>query len=90
MIRRLLYDILLFLLPFALYGLYWRIAGRERADAHLKSHPWTLLFISGLLLVVASFVIWGLTEGESPKGVYVPPHLENGQVVPGHVVPAPP
>ena len=89
MIRQIFFDLLLFLLPFALYGLYWRIAGREKEDAHLKSHPWTLLFISGLLLVAASLIIWGLTEGEPADGVYVPPHLENGRVVPGRIEPAP-
>ena len=86
MIRRIVYDLLLFLLPFALYGLYWRVSGAERGA---RSHPWTLLFIAGLLLVIASFVLWGLTDGESRDGIYVPPHVVNGEVVPGHVEPSP-
>ena len=36
-------------------------------------------------VLVASFLIWGLTEGEPTSGVYVAPHLEHGKVVPGHV-----
>jgi hypothetical protein len=41
--------------------------------------------IAGLALVVVSFIYTGFTEGESVKGVYVPPHTVNGYIVPGHV-----
>ena len=84
MIRRFLYEALLFFLPFALYAAYLRLAKQDESDAQRK-HPWTFLFASGLVLVAASFVIWGVTEGSGQQGVYVPPHVENGQVVPGHV-----
>ena len=89
MIRRLFFEALLFLLPFALYGAYWRLAKRdENAPAH--AHPWTILFASGLVLVAASFLIWGITEGAGEQGIYVAPHVENGRVVPGHVEPGAP
>ena len=84
MIRRFLYEALLFLLPFALYAVYLRLAERDQS-ASVRKHPWTFLFASGLVLVAASFVIWGVTEGSGQQGVYVPPHVENGRVVPGHV-----
>jgi phosphoglycerol transferase MdoB-like AlkP superfamily enzyme len=84
MIRRVLYEVLLFLLPFALYGVYLRISKRGE-DAPARAHPWSVLFVSGLVLVAASFVIWGVTEGSGQQGVYVPPHVEDGRVVPGHV-----
>jgi heme/copper-type cytochrome/quinol oxidase subunit 3 len=89
MIRRLLYETLLFLLPFALYAVYLRLSKREE-DAPRPKHPWTILFASGLALVAASFLIWGITEGAGEQGVYVPPHVENGRVVPGHVEPGAP
>jgi hypothetical protein len=41
--------------------------------------------IAGLALVAASFVYLGLTEGDSTTGKYVPAHVVNGKVVPGHV-----
>jgi hypothetical protein len=88
MTGRLVYEILLFLLPFALYGIYWRLSGRDRADAAKRRHPWALLFIAGLLLVIASFVWWALSAGEPREGVYVPPHVEDGRIVPGRVEPA--
>jgi len=89
MIRRLLIDLFLFLLPFALYGLYWRFIGKAAAKDEAKAHPWILLTASGLVLVILSFVWWALTEGASPEGVYVPAHVEDGVVVPGQFVPAP-
>ena len=87
MIRRILYEVILFLLPFALYGIYWRYIGRLSATAPKRAHPWTILFAAGLMLVAASFVWWALTSGEPAGGVYVPPRVEDGVIVPGHVEP---
>lgn len=86
MISRLLFDLLLFLLPFALYAAYLRVRDADE-EARSKKHPWTALFISGLVLVAASFVFWGLFENANQRGVYVPPHLEDGRLVPGRVIP---
>ena len=87
MIRRILFDVLLFLLPFAIYGLYWRFS--PNPGTRTAAHPWSYLLISGLMLVAASFVVWGIAEGSGQQGIYVPAHLENGHVVPGHVETAP-
>jgi hypothetical protein len=84
MIRILLLRALLFATPFAIYGIYLallRLGGRGTAG----SAPWTMLFVAGLSLVAASFIYVGLTEGQPTSGLYVPPHMEHGQVVPGHV-----
>jgi hypothetical protein len=80
-IRTTIIRLCLFALPFVAYALYLLLQGRTDGP---RSHPWTPLVIAGLLLVAASFLIWGLTEGE-PVGVYVAPHLEHGKVVPGRV-----
>lgn len=87
MIRRVAFDVLLFLLPFVLYGLYWRFSAR--AGERSATHPWNYLLISGLALVAVSFVFWGVTEGAGQQGVYVPAHVENGRVIPGQVETAP-
>jgi hypothetical protein len=86
MISRIFFDLLLFLLPFALYAAYLRLRQHDE-EAGSKQHPWTALFISGLLLVVASFVFWGLFENANQRGVYLPPHLEDGRLIPGRVIP---
>jgi hypothetical protein len=85
-ISRIFFDGLLFLLPFALYAVYLRLREHDE-EAAARQHPWTALFISGLVLVAASFVFWGVFENANQKGVYVPPHLEDGRLVPGRVVP---
>lgn len=84
MTRELLERSLLFIVPFVIYGIYL-ITLRMRAATPTHRHPWAGLLIAGLVLVVASFIYTGLTEGESVKGVYVPPHMEHGHIVPGHV-----
>ena len=88
MIRRIVFEFLLFLLPFALYAAYLKLARQDEEEkAAQRAHPWTILFVSGLVLVAASFLIWGFEDGAGRQGVYVPPHVENGRVVPGQVVP---
>jgi hypothetical protein len=84
MIRILALRALLFAVPFAIYGMYLLVS-RARSIVPTHDTPWTVLFVSGLALVVASFVYVGLTEGESTQGRYVPPHVVNGKIVPGHV-----
>jgi hypothetical protein len=83
MIVRIFWEFLLFLLPFALYFLYTRMARRDEEGKLGHAHPWVWLFIAGLVLAIAGLVFVGLTNSEN-AGVYVPAHTENGRVVPGH------
>ncbi len=85
MTRELLERIALFVVPFAIYGGYLLLVRVRSGGPPQHNHPWTAIFIAGLLLVVASFIYTGLTEGETTKGVYVPPQVVNGKIVPGHV-----
>ena len=72
----------LFFVPFVLYFGFLVLSRRLPREERM---PWTVLVISGLALVAASFIWLGLTEGESVQGVYVAPHVVNGKIVPGHV-----
>lgn len=87
MTRILASRVFLFLLPFAVYYGFFLLSrrkpGREIAQ-------WLWLSIAGLILVAASFVWLGLTQGDTTAGRYVPPHMENGKIVPGHVEKTPP
>lgn len=83
MTRILLERALLFAVPFASYGLYVLLILRQRPTT--PPTPWAMLFIAGLSLVVISFLYLGFTEGETTKGVYVPPRVVNGRIVAGHV-----
>jgi len=82
MIRRVLEELLIFLSPFLLYALYLAIRGR-RPDhgVHWNGQAFRLT-LAGIVLVILSLVATGLFS-ERHRGGYVPPHLENGQVVPG-------
>ena len=82
MIRRVLEELLIFLSPFLLYALYLAIRVR-RPDhgVHWDGQAFRLT-LAGVVLVILSLVATGLFS-ERHRGGYVPPHLENGQVVPG-------
>lgn len=85
MVARFLVHVLPALLPFALYGLYlWHVkrAGRDGPE----TTPWFWLSAAGLVLMIASFLVYGLFF-EEEIGQYVPARLEDGRVVPGQVMP---
>jgi hypothetical protein len=88
MTRIVLERLLLFVVPFLLYGAYLLLLKMRPPTATSQNTPWTMLFIAGLSLFALSFLIWGITEGEPTTGRYVAPHVVNGQVVPGYVQPA--
>jgi hypothetical protein len=88
MTRIILERLLLFAVPFALYGVYLLLMRLRPPSGAAPITPWTILFISGLSLFALSFVVWGFTEGEPTVGRYVAPHLVNGKIVPGYVQPA--
>jgi len=79
--------LLLFALPFVLYGLYLQLLRLFPAPPATRRHPWMILSIVGLVLVVASFVLWRVTSVEPITGTYIAPHVVNGQIVPGYVKP---
>jgi hypothetical protein len=77
-----LLEILLVLLPFAIYAAWWRF-GRE---------PSRLLLLGMALLILAGLALagWYATSGDLRPGVaYVPPRLEGDRVLPGHAAPRP-
>ena len=88
MTRIILERLLLFTVPFILYGAYLLLMRMRPPPSTARVTPWTSLIIAGLSLFALSFVIWGITEGEPTTGRYVAPHVVNGEVVPGYVQPA--
>ena len=72
-----LLEVVLFLAPFALFAL-WRVA------APLLP-PVTLWAAIGAVVILAGTGGWYMSEGRFPKGrAYVPPHIEDGRIVPAH------
>jgi hypothetical protein len=84
MIRQILIEVGLFLIPFAVYAAF---LVATRADVLLPS-AWTVprlvtLGIVSLIFVAGSFLILAQFSGAPPGSTYVPAHVEDGKFVPG-------
>ncbi len=73
-----LLEVGLFVLPFAVFGL-WRLAGGGAPSPALVGGT------VGLLLVFAAALVWFSLHDTLPPGQrYIPPRTEDGRIVPGH------
>ena len=84
MIRPVVTEIGIFLIPFAIYALFL-IATRSGllVQASWPVNVIAKLVIGSLLLVVVSFVLLAQFSGGAPNSTYVPAHIEHGRLVPG-------
>ena len=73
------------LLPTALY-FAWRFAAGRGVTLPTT---WLWLIVAGLALACVTLVAVSTDFGGQRAGIYVPPHVSNGQVVPGHIEPGP-
>ncbi len=95
MIRVMLENLLLFLLPAALY-LGYRLTLSARRDndntttdgqtarQDFNDTPFLWLFLVGAGLVLATLIAFGSTDGGKPGQTYFPPVIKDGKTVPGH------
>lgn len=96
MIRILVEFLLPVVLPTVVYFLW--AASERRRKARLdagetlrwQDAPWLWLAGIGVALTAVLSAGLALFGGETIEGVYVPPRLEDGRIVPGHVEPVPP
>lgn len=77
------------LLPLLMCLLWvWRKRARARADGFgvppLHHGPWLWALLASAGIVVA-LLFWLGASTEGVKGEYVPPHMENGRLIPGHI-----
>ncbi len=84
MLRLALLDVVLFLLPFAVYGLYLYAARAGLAPALRVGSPVLRLVAIGLGLAVVGLVLLGVFGGERGQGRYVPAQYKDGKLIPGH------
>jgi hypothetical protein len=84
MIRPAFTEILIFLIPFAVYAVFLLAT---RSGLMLQSswpvHVIAKLVLGSLLLVIISFILLAHFSGASPNSTYIPAHIENGKFVPG-------
>ena len=84
MIRPVLTEVGIFLIPFAIYAAYL-LATRSGVFA---PNSWPLrivvrLAIGAFLLTLLSLILLAHFSGAPPNSTYVPAHMENGKLVPG-------
>ena len=84
MIRPVLTEIGIFLIPFAAYALFL-VATRSGvfASSSWPAHLIAKLVLGSLLLVIISFVMLAQFSGAPPNSTYIPAHIENGKLVDG-------
>ena len=84
MIRPILTEIGIFLVPFAVYALF---LAATRSGLFARS-SWPIAVVARLVLAALVLVIAGLIglahySGAAPDSTYIPAHIENGKLVPG-------
>lgn len=84
MIRPVLTEVGIFLIPFVLYALF--LLATSKGVTERASWPARMvlkLLIAAFLLVIFSFVLLAHFSGAAPTATYTPAHMENGKLVPG-------
>ncbi len=91
MIRAVLSLLLPFLVPFVVYWLWVRLHRARQARLGLDpAAPMTVptFWLAGagaILAIMVTLLMWLFAEDTTPPGShYVPPRMENGELVPGH------
>ena len=84
MIRPVLTELAIFLIPFVAYALFL-IATRSGvlASSSWPVHLVAKLVLGSLLLVIISFVLLAQFSGAPPDSTYIPAHFEDGKLVDG-------
>ena len=87
MIRLIIENMILFLLPSVAYFtyVYLRMADQpsKRTDIW-DDAPLLWLLLAGTVMVLAVTLSFATFDGGKPGQKYVPPHMEDGRVVQGH------
>jgi hypothetical protein len=84
MIRPVLTELVLFLLPFAAYaGFLWATRSGAFDPPAWSATRLALLLLAALTLMVGGFLMLAGHDAAPPGSTYVPAHFDNGTVRPG-------
>lgn len=90
MLRIVLIQLLLFAIPFIVWALYVLMVQRRSlaAGGAFNDAPIAWLLGAGTAMVAAGLVYLAVFSGTpAGEGQYVPPRLEDGRIIPGHIEP---
>ena len=86
MMRVVLINLLMFLLPFLLYGGYvYLTRGSQSPDSIWRGAPIGWLVVAGVVLALGTLFTLVTFSGWGTEGTYYPPRFEDGVVKPGRV-----
>lgn len=87
MIRVVIENIVLFLLPTAVYVIYVLLTRKPgEKNGVLDDAPFIWLMLAGTALVLVVLISFGSTSGGKPGQTYVPPSLsKDGTIEPGQL-----
>jgi hypothetical protein len=87
MIRIIIENILLFLLPMFMYLAYMLLTRRSTsAGTIINDAPLLWLFVAGAVIVAATLVYFATTTpGGRPDQTYTPPRYKDGRIEPGEL-----
>ncbi len=85
MLRIALIDIILFALPFILYGAYVLATRGESRESIFQGAPIAWLIAAGCGLLLVTMVTLVSFSGGKPGGTYHPPEIVDGVVKPGTI-----
>lgn len=86
MLRVVLTQLGLFLLPFMLYGL-WLMVRRRAVRSSMNVRVLFISAMAGAILSLGFLILFGEGQSAPPGWKYVPPHMEGETYVPGRFLP---
>ena len=85
MIRVVIENIVLFLLPTAVYALYMAATRSDTNKGILDEAPLVWLMMTGTALVLIVLAAFGSNTGGRPGQHYDPPTMKDGHIEPGRI-----
>lgn len=89
MIRIVIENVFVFLLPLLLYLVWAAYEAREWPGLGnvMRAAPLLKLFVAGAVLMLATLILLSSRSRNSPNEAYAPPSFKDGRLEAGHTVP---
>jgi ABC-type Fe3+ transport system permease subunit len=87
MIRVIIENFLLLLLPTLLYIAYIFLTGKKKGKGRqvLDDAPLLWLFLAGIAMAIGVLAVFGTVSQDGPGQAYRPPEFRDGKIIPGRI-----